>query len=274
MASPDQFYTVENIHDGTYRIDENGAANCYLVIGNEKALLIDTCWGAGDLNGLIRQLTDKPVIVAVTHRHPDHTTGARQFGDFYAHEKDNTRFNRMLENPLLGRLAILRSGGKVQKSKKIKALPMKDGDVFDLGGRKIEVRSVPGHTAGSVAFIDHEAKLLFTGDHVNPHLWMHRPGAVTLEEWMDSAKRILSYMEQGYTAHTGHGDGLQSKDKVEIICRYVQEIIDKHRSGQLSKTDSPYPQKGGEVEIQFNMQRIIRAQARGKAQDTRVREHV
>lgn len=45
MAAADQFYTFERIHDDTYRIDENGAANCYLVIGSEKALLIDTCWG-------------------------------------------------------------------------------------------------------------------------------------------------------------------------------------------------------------------------------------
>ncbi|MBQ8555938.1 MAG: MBL fold metallo-hydrolase [Clostridia bacterium] len=258
MAAVDQFYTVERIHADTYRIDENGAANCYLVIGSEKALLIDTCWGAGDLNECVRRLTDKPVTVAVTHRHPDHTGGARQFGDFYAHEQDNTRFNRLLEHPLLNRLAILRSGGKAQKSKKIKALPLKHGDVFDLGGRRIEVRSVPGHTAGSVMFIDHEAKLLFTGDNVNPHLWMHRPGAVTLEEWMDSAKLILGYMEQGYTAHTGHGDGTQSKENVEIICRYVQEIIDKQGCGQLSKNDSPYPEKGGEIEIQFNIHRITR----------------
>ena len=253
------FYKTEKIAEKTYRFDENGAANCYLVIGSEKALLIDTCWGAGDLKACVRQLTDKPVTVAVTNRHPDHTGGARQFGDFHAHEKDNTRFNRLLEHPLLNRLAILRSGGKAQKSKKIRALPMQDGDVFDLGTRSIEVRSVPGHTAGSVLFIDHAAKLLFTGDNVNPHLWMHRPGAVTLEEWMDSARLILSYMEQGYTAHTGHGNGKQSKKNIETICRYVQEIIDRQRSGQLSKNDSPYPEKGGEIEIQFNIHRIVKA---------------
>ena len=215
MAAVDQFYTVERIHDDTYRIDENRAANCYLVIGSEKALLIDTCWVAGNLNACVRQLTDKPVTIAVTHRHPDHTGGARQFGAFYAHEKDHTPFNRLLEHPLLNRLAILRSGGKNQTSKKIKVLPMTDGEVFDLGGRRIEVNSVPGHTAGLVMFIDHEAKLLFTGNNVNPHLWMHRPGAVTLEEWMDSARLILNYMEQGYTAHTGHGNGKQSVTNVE-----------------------------------------------------------
>ncbi len=258
MISIDQFYDVESIHERTYRIDEKGAANCYLVIGDEKALLIDACWGAGDLYGCVRQLTDKLMIVAMTHRHPDHTGGAHQFGDFFAHEKDNTLFNRTLELPILNKLAIMRSGGKVRKSKKIKAIPMKDGTIFDLGGRRIEVRSVPGHTAGSVVFIDHESKLLFTGDNVNPHLWMHRPGAVTLEEWMDSAKLILSYIEQGYTAHTGHGSGVQSKEQVETLYRCVREIIEKKRSGQLTKTDNPYPKKDGEVEIRFNIKKITK----------------
>ena len=50
---------------------------------NEKALLIDGCWGIGDLVGTICTLTDKPIIAETTHRHPDHTCGLRQLGDYY-----------------------------------------------------------------------------------------------------------------------------------------------------------------------------------------------
>lgn len=253
-----EFYTIKNIDDTTYQIDEKGTANCYLVIGKDKALLIDTCWGAGDLKGCIKRLTDKPVIIAVTHRHPDHTSGARQLGDFYAHDKDNILFNRMLEHPILSKLAIMRSGGKSSKTKKVKSLSMKDGDVFDLGDRKIEVALVPGHTAGSVMFIDHERKYIFTGDNVNSHLWMHRPGSVTLEEWLHSAKLILDYVSQGYSAHTGHNNGTQSKEQIETIYRYVQEIVEKKKNGRLTKKDSPYPRKGGEIEIQFNIKKVLK----------------
>ena len=255
------FYTVEKIADNTYRFDENGRANCYLVVGEEKALMIDGCYGVGDLKQTIRDITDMPIVAAATHRHPDHTCGLRQLGDYYVSEKDNTPFNRSLEIRLLGMAIVLAEKQKIQpyhNRKMGKALPLNDGDIFDLGGRIIEVKSIPGHTAGSVMFIDHTGKLLFTGDNVNPHLWMHRSGAVTLEEWMDSARLILSYIEQGYTAHTGHGNGVQSKEQVEIIYRYVQEIIEKKRSGQLTKAHSPYPEKGGEIEIQFNINRITR----------------
>ena len=66
------FYKIEKISENTYRFDENGRVNCYLIVGKEKALLIDGCWGVGDLKQTIREITDKPVIAVATHRHPDH----------------------------------------------------------------------------------------------------------------------------------------------------------------------------------------------------------
>ena len=49
----------------------------------------------------------------------------------------------------------------------------KDGDreltdqmIFDLGGRSLEVLFTPGHTPGSVVFLDRKNKLLFAGDSV------------------------------------------------------------------------------------------------------------
>lgn len=129
------FYSVEKIAENTYRFDENGRANCYLVVGEEKALMIDGCYGVGDLKQTIRDITDKPIIAAATHRHPDHTCGLREFGDYYVSEKDNTPFNRRLENRLLGMAMVLAEKQKIQpyhNRKMGKALPLNDGDIFDL----------------------------------------------------------------------------------------------------------------------------------------------
>jgi len=41
---------------------------------------------------------------------------------------------------------------------------LKAGEVLDLGRRKLEVLSIPGHTDDSVALLDHEAGYLWTGD--------------------------------------------------------------------------------------------------------------
>lgn len=123
-------YQIEELLNNTYRIDEGGAANCYLVIGEENALLIDSCWGSGNLKECVAQLTEKPVIVTMTHRHPDHTFGARQFGDYYVSKKDNILFNRVLDSQLMGRLS--------QKTttklwvKRSKPLPLEEGQISTL----------------------------------------------------------------------------------------------------------------------------------------------
>ena len=254
------FYTVEKIAENTYRFDENDRANCYLVVGEEKALLIDSCYGIGDLKQTIRDITDKPIIAAATHRHPDHICGMRQIGDYYASPLEDTPASRKMESKLIGMMMVLAEKQKIRPYHKLnmgKALPMQDGDVFDLGGRTIEVKAIPGHTLGSVMFLDHARKLMFTGDDVNPSLWMHGNSATTLKEWQIGARKVLDYMEQGYAAWIGHRSGRQTYEQVSEIYRLVQEIIDKKQSGQLTQKNSPYPYKGAVPEIRFKLDRIL-----------------
>ena len=253
------FYKIEKISENTYRFDENGRVNCYLIVGNEKALLIDGCWGIGDLKQTIREITDKPVIAVATHRHPDHTCGLRQFGKYYVNEKDNTKYNRRLENRLFGMAMALAEKQKIRpyhNKKSGRPLPLNDGDVFDLGNRTIEARAIPGHTAGSMMFLDHTQKLMFTGDDVNPKLWMQGNGATTLEEWKIGAQKVLDYMKQGYAAWIGHLDGRQTSEQLLVIMDMVDEIITKKKNGQLTKKDSPYRRQEALPEIRFNIENI------------------
>ena len=115
---PENIYTVEKLNDSTYRIDEFGRDNCYLLLGSEKALLIDCTIGTGDLYALVRSITELPLIVALTHAHGDHGGGAYQFGEVYVPKEEctlnyrfqNSRYNResllshrMKENGISGK---------------------------------------------------------------------------------------------------------------------------------------------------------------------------
>ena len=54
-------------------ISSEAAVHMYLVTGSERAALIDTGLGmSGDLNKVVRSLTNKPVICLLTHCDPDH----------------------------------------------------------------------------------------------------------------------------------------------------------------------------------------------------------
>lgn len=244
MIRLNEQYVAEKIADNTYRIDESGVANCYLLIGKEKALLIDTGCGAGNLKEAVSKLTKKPIIVAVTHRHPDHAGGAWQFGSYYVHEDDNKTLYGVMSAPLVSKRMLKILGAQIDdhlKRKHYKIMTMQDGHQFDLGNRKILVKAVPGHTRGSVIFLDTEAKLMFTGDNTNYCLWMHLPGATSLEKWLSSAKTILSYYDMGYTAYGGHSKGKQTREETQKLIDLVKEIVHKNKGIQGKIIDNRVP---------------------------------
>ena len=79
---------VSEIAYRTWCIDEYGMDAMFLLEGDEKALLIDTGTGVFDIPELVRQLTNKPVMVALTHGHIDHAGGMNQFEEVYLHPAD------------------------------------------------------------------------------------------------------------------------------------------------------------------------------------------
>lgn len=81
-------YPIRKIADDTYMISDFGIANCYLLIGEERALLIDCGLGIGDIKGAVEKITDKPITVVATHGHVDHAGGDGQFEKIYVHTLD------------------------------------------------------------------------------------------------------------------------------------------------------------------------------------------
>ena len=244
MISLNQHYVAEKIAKDTYKIDESGVANCYLLIGDEKALLIDTGCGAGNLKEAVEKLTKKPLIVAVTHRHPDHAGGAWQFGSYYVHKDDKTPVYGIMSLPLISRRMLKIMGtdrDKSLKRKTYKIHTMTDGHQFDLGNRIVMVQAVPGHTKGSVLFLDEREKLMFTGDNINFCLWMHLPGCTSLEQWLKSAKVILDYHHKGYLAYGGHSKGIQSKEETQKVYDCVKSVVGKSRKLQEKIIDNKVP---------------------------------
>ena len=54
---------VKKLNSYIYLLDDNREASGYLVLGEEKALVIDTMNGYEDLNAVVRKITDLPVMV-------------------------------------------------------------------------------------------------------------------------------------------------------------------------------------------------------------------
>ena len=138
---------------------------CYLLIGTEKAMLIDTAYGKGDLRRIVEEITKLPVIVVNTHTHYDHSGGNAFWPEVWAGaggEKDAVRKKKLpYPNYRLRQLT--------------------DGQIFELGGRSVRCLSIGAHHPSSFAFLDEQHRNLFVGDEIDP-------GQVLLNVRGDSAK--------------------------------------------------------------------------------------
>ena len=194
----------------TTRIKDRLDVVMYLVQGEERAVLIDTGYGVGDLAGFVKGLTDKPVTVLLTHGHLDHAFGASWFGDVRMHPADAAvvRAHRALSASVLDEA---RSEGRLTA-----APPDPDsftalaaGDVFDLGGIHVRAIAAPGHTPGSTAFLIAEERVLLTGDAGNQFTFLFHEEAATVAAYQDSLARLrrdtAGLYDRIYVSH-GSGD--------------------------------------------------------------------
>ena len=78
---------VIKIDEYTYRI-EDGFVRFFLLIGEDKAALIDSGAMCKDALQLAKKITDKEVILVNTHGDGDHTSGTACFDKIYMHIND------------------------------------------------------------------------------------------------------------------------------------------------------------------------------------------
>lgn len=256
-TAKDGIHSVEQICDRTYRIDENGMANCYLLLGGEKALLIDSGVGVGNLKGVINEITSLPVTLAATHRHCDHTGGRDFFPEYYVHKDDKDLIYAVLSSRLACKqLAKMNGSGTIALSPKpfhSKIRFFDESKTFDLGGRTLWVMHVPGHTKGSVVFIDDKNHLMFTGDAVNPYLWMQLPGCTCLSQWLPGARQVLALADE-YSAYCGHNNGLITRQNIADLIAVVEELLRK--KPRVDGKELDYPDKDAEIHVLVSKGRI------------------
>ena len=238
---------VEKISDDLYVITETESVHCYLLLGQEKALLIDCGFGYEDIHPIIASITKLPVMLAVTHGDPDHALGASSFSDVWIHPLD---YGKLLDNDQsdvretmltyrYNKMPQLK--GEIDEmdflNRKIgnRVVPhfIKNHDVIDLGGKHVEVFHTPGHSYGHVMFLEQESGRLFSGDQLSAHNIWHflgedeqAPYAMTLHS-MKHLKTYSSMIKELYPAHDIYPIGLTYLDDL-IVC-LERELEENYR---------------------------------------------
>jgi glyoxylase-like metal-dependent hydrolase (beta-lactamase superfamily II) len=174
------WFEITQFPNRIFRIREPGlgplhSSHSWLIVGNDKALLIDTCVGIVPLSPFVRSLTSRPVICLLSHSHYDHIGGAYEFMDRRMHPAEMD----ILENPTpeltfwggwlnIDSFNFLPTPNYDFSNYAIKPAPptglLYDGDEIDLGGRILQILHVPGHSPGLIAVYDPEIGALFSSD--------------------------------------------------------------------------------------------------------------
>ncbi len=204
----------------------------YLVLGEEKAALIDSGYGFGSLLAAVRQLTDKPVTLLLTHGHIDHAMVADEFSQVWLSPKDMDIFR--LHRIKAFRLAEMKNapeGGAnlppmIPAAVPRRLLALKPGDIFDLGGVTLEAFACGGHTPGSMVFLCREERVLFCGDAFSNSTLLLGFGALSVEEYLQNLLALRPQLGDSFDrVFEAHTTGELPKDIIPGVIAVCQKVL-------------------------------------------------
>jgi hydroxyacylglutathione hydrolase len=178
----------------------------YLVIGDDRALLIDCGWGIGDLAKVVSGPTSLPPTVINTHGHPDHICGNYQFDSVTIHEGDvpmlKNNYNPEVRASILRRFPAHTLPKGFSEHAWVHAplrhfTAFKGSLSFDLGGRTLDVIETPGHTPGSLCLYDGKEQLLFAGDNIRAgNVLLMMPQSLPLATYLKSVDKLAAIADK------------------------------------------------------------------------------
>jgi glyoxylase-like metal-dependent hydrolase (beta-lactamase superfamily II) len=242
----ERWFEHATVGDGVVRIIEPHVdpfvrANLYLVRGRDRDVLIDAGLGLASLTDELTELFERRVLAVATHRHFDHVGGLREFTAVAVHREDA---EAVASGEVFASLVIEdyppeeRSGYDPPETL-LTALPhegfdpaayrfepvtprvlLDEGDVLDLGERKLEVLHLPGHTPGEIGLWEDETGTLFSGDCVyESGVLLDELPESNIEEYVASMDRLRDLPVR--IVHGGHDDSFGRARLLELIDAYV-----------------------------------------------------
>ena len=230
----------------------NNCSDIYLLVGEEKALMIDLSnpidWAedaAESLRSLVAERTEgKPLTITFTHEHGDHTGMLPTF-------VEDAEVNFTLPEGDFAWFA--------ERYPDAKARFISEGEIFDLGGMEVEAIAVPGHTNGSTAYLLKSQNLLFTGDAVGSGhgVWIFNEDG--FNQYVTAVPYLIEFLRERevdpdalkvYGGHYWQKDWLNLPEGEELGMEYLldmKELLDEMEAGTAATEPSNLGRPGLET---------------------------
>lgn len=207
--------TFRKIDNNTWLASGNvmSSESMYLIEGEERAILIDAGTTIPNLDKVVAEITSKPVTLVLTHVHPDHAGAVGCFDEVWIGAGDTVNIAEFMPD----------YKGKVNF--------IADGQKFELGGRTIEAYHTPGHTPGSVTFLELGTDRGFCGDAFGTGNGVDKGGILVfcdLDTIINTCREAYNYFkEKGYKKfYCGHfyGENFIVPERLQHVESFAGEV--------------------------------------------------
>ncbi|MGH3132466.1 MAG: MBL fold metallo-hydrolase [Gaiellaceae bacterium] len=217
--------------------------NVGVVVGERHALVVDT--GLGPRNGQrvlekARTLTDKPLVLTITHFHPEHGYGAKVFAEAGARIVYNRSQQEELNEKGQAYLDMFRTFGDAV-AEQLEGVEFVEPDelyddrmTLDLGGVVVQLLHFGrAHTRGDQVVFLPDARVLFGGDLLENRIFPIVPWFPPQDADVDGSRwiEVLGRIEELAPAVVvpGHGE-VTGPELIGQVRSYLEDVRSRVRS--------------------------------------------
>ncbi|MGE5601896.1 MAG: MBL fold metallo-hydrolase [Nitrososphaerales archaeon] len=241
LAPLDPWFEVYRVAPGVYAIYEPFHFEeiiSYVIHGDERAILLDTGMGVGDIRAEAENITKLPLVAVNTHWHYDHIAGNYQFEEVWAYDNDFEvrKIEEGVSNAEMGyRMGpdwVCRPipGGfgsdnyYVRPSRVTHRL--RHLEEIDLGGRTLVVHHTPGHSPGGLCLYDRQERLLFSGDVYYPGTLYCNLERSNFPDYLASLEYLAAMLDRVSQVAPSHNEPLVPPSEIAAALDGFRKIAD------------------------------------------------
>lgn len=236
----DEEFTCEEVEPNIFLCQERyytsfNVANLYAIRGTKMDLIVDTGVGLWDFASFLRDkgiIGTRPYLAVATHVHFDHAGGLFQFEDVGIHaleagaleDGDSYEACCFMSDSQCSKPPS--SSWRARDYKLTATTPTRllhDGDILDLGDRKLCVLHLPGHSRGSIGLWDESNGILFSGDAVYHGTLLDILPYSNIPDYVCSFQKMIDLAPQVTRVLPGHCD-IFDGDRLKEL---AEEYLDK-----------------------------------------------
>ncbi|PZP02392.1 quinoprotein relay system zinc metallohydrolase 1 [Pseudomonas sp. NFPP10] len=182
-------WLLEGSTDNFAKANGGNIVNSGFIVTDSGVVVIDSGpskrYGEA-LRRAIAATTDKPVIqLLLTHHHPDHVLGNQAFGDVPIGALAGTSDLLRQQGEAMAENMYRMVGDWMRGTEVVLPTQVLEPGVLEVGGHRLRLLGLSGHTGADLAILDENTGVLFAGDLVFYERALTTPNSPGLGVWLE-----------------------------------------------------------------------------------------